>query len=152
MRLTGMFKRDFYQSYPWRKVRAQALKKYGAVCMKCGSTENIEVDHVLPRSLYPGLKLKLYNLQILCREHNRKKGLDHNDYRPIPIKVKFIMIKKLKKLAGFALIIFFGQLLWMDVAYHPFNSTFSYVILSDAQEFIGKALESITALLTAIPT
>lgn len=134
------FRYDFYQSYPWKKVRAEALKKYGSVCMKCGSTQEIQVDHVLARSLYPRLKLKLYNLQILCGPCNRKKGLHQNDYRPTPIRLKFIMIRMLKKFAALTGVIFFGLLLWHDVAYHPFNSTFTYLILSDAGNLLSEGL------------
>jgi len=50
--------------------------------MKCGSTENIEVDHIKPRSKFPELRWDFDNLQILCRKCNVLKWNYHStDYR-----------------------------------------------------------------------
>jgi len=95
MRTTGnsmWFKYDFYQSKAWRDLRVVALKKYGSICMKCGSKEDIQVDHILARSLFPYLKLKLYNLQILCGNCNRKKGQKVLDFRPVPYRLYYSFI------------------------------------------------------------
>lgn len=78
---------DFLQTYEWRRVRMEAIKKYGPVCMCCGATKDtgavINVDHIKPRKLFPQLALSLENLQILCHECNHGKGnWDMTDWRP----------------------------------------------------------------------
>ena len=38
----------FYSSWSWKKLRFNILKKYGAICMLCGSKEKVVVDHSKP--------------------------------------------------------------------------------------------------------
>ena len=64
----------FYSSAPWLSLRFSVLMKYGEVCMKCGSTHHIAVDHIKPRSLYPLLELEFNNMQVLCRSCNSSKS------------------------------------------------------------------------------
>ena len=68
----------FLVSYEWRKLRMEALIKYGRKCMCCGSTPEtgavMNVDHIKPRKRYPELALKINNLQILCHDCNHGKG------------------------------------------------------------------------------
>lgn len=76
----------FLQTYEWRKVRMEALKKYGAKCQCCGTTPAygaiMNVDHIKPRKLFPGLALDINNLQILCHDCNHGKGnWDMTDWR-----------------------------------------------------------------------
>jgi len=78
---------DFLQTFEWRKLRMQALKKYGAKCMCCGATPAtgavMNVDHIKPRKLWPSYALDIKNLQILCHECNHGKGnWDSTDWRP----------------------------------------------------------------------
>ena len=78
-------KKDFYTSWEWAKLRYEVLKRYGAVCMCCRSTENIVVDHIKPRSKYPELELSFDNMQVLCSLCNRGKGAhDETDWRVGP--------------------------------------------------------------------
>lgn len=77
---------EFLQSYEWRRVRMEALKKYGARCQCCGATPAtgavINVDHIKPRKLFPQLALSVENLQVLCHECNHGKGnWDMTDWR-----------------------------------------------------------------------
>lgn len=77
---------EFLSTYEWRKVRMQALKKYGPVCQCCGATPAtgavMNVDHVKPRKLFPHLALDVNNLQVLCHECNHGKGnWDQTDWR-----------------------------------------------------------------------
>jgi 5-methylcytosine-specific restriction endonuclease McrA len=69
---------DFLQTYEWRKLRLEALIKYGAVCQCCGASPKtgavMNVDHIKPRKLFPALALDLNNLQVLCHECNHGKG------------------------------------------------------------------------------
>jgi len=79
--------KDFLETFAWRKLRMEALKKYGPKCMCCGATPAtgavMNVDHVKPRKLFPALALDINNLQILCHECNHGKGnWDQTDWRP----------------------------------------------------------------------
>ena len=79
-------KHDFLESYAWRKLRMEALIKYGPRCMCCGATPKngavMNVDHIKPRQTHPELALNLDNLQILCHECNHGKGnWDKTDWR-----------------------------------------------------------------------
>lgn len=78
--------KDFLQTYEWRKLRMQVIKKYGARCQCCGASPAtgavINVDHIKPRKLFPKLALSLENLQVLCHECNHGKGnWDQTDWR-----------------------------------------------------------------------
>lgn len=65
---------NFLNSKEWKTIRLLALKKYGCVCKHCGSANNINIDHVLPRKFYPELALDINNLQPLCAKCNKSKG------------------------------------------------------------------------------
>lgn len=66
----------------WNIIKKQALALYGAMCHRCGSIEQINVDHIKPKSKYPQLRFDLSNLQILCWPCNKEKGNKHEtDYR-----------------------------------------------------------------------
>lgn len=74
---------SFYASWEWKKVRYETIKRYGPVCMCCGSDEKIVVDHIRPRSRFPELELDLDNLQVLCNDCNMgKSNDDYTDFRP----------------------------------------------------------------------
>jgi uncharacterized protein (TIGR02646 family) len=77
---------EFLRTYEWRRLRYQALKKYGGRCMACGRTAKhgavIHVDHIKPRKTHPHLALNFDNLQILCEDDNHGKGnWDSTDWR-----------------------------------------------------------------------
>lgn len=59
----------------WKEV----LGKYGENCLKCGSTEHVTVDHVIP--LIKGGSNTKDNLQPLCLTCNCSKGTKTIDYR-----------------------------------------------------------------------
>lgn len=76
----------FLSTYEWRKVRMEALKKYGPRCQCCGATPAtgavMNVDHIKPRKKWPSLALDVNNLQILCHDCNHGKGnWDDTDWR-----------------------------------------------------------------------
>ena len=54
--------------------RKRILLRGKGRCMKCGSGENLEIDHVVP--LARGGSNRLENLQLLCRDCNRRKDVD----------------------------------------------------------------------------
>jgi hypothetical protein len=83
---TKRSKPEFLESFEWRKLRMQALVKYGPRCMCCGASPQtgatMHVDHIKPRLTHPELALALDNLQILCHECNHGKGnWDTTDWR-----------------------------------------------------------------------
>lgn len=55
------------------------LSKYGSCCLRCGSSANLSIDHIIPLSKggtnFPN------NLQPLCRSCNSSKGTKTMDYR-----------------------------------------------------------------------
>jgi hypothetical protein len=53
------------------KLAAQVFSRDGDKCVDCGSTEKLELDHVLPISR--GGKSELSNLAVRCRSCNRRK-------------------------------------------------------------------------------
>lgn len=62
-------------------VKRQVLLRDGHRCLKCGATERLQVDHILPGSL--GGKGTIDNLQTLCAACNIAKGNRHQtDHRP----------------------------------------------------------------------
>lgn len=69
---------DFLSSYEWRKLRLEALLKYGRRCLCCGNSPDsgavLNVDHILPRKTHPELALDINNLQVLCNDCNHGKG------------------------------------------------------------------------------
>ena len=64
----------FIRSPAWRAARAECLARMGTTCSQCGSTERIQVDHILPRSRFPALALDQGNLRPLCWVCNRTKA------------------------------------------------------------------------------
>ena len=70
--------KDFLNSKAWKRLRYQALKLHGMRCQCCGASPKtgaiLNVDHVMPRSLFPQLALQIDNLQVLCSECNEGKG------------------------------------------------------------------------------
>ena len=67
-------KESFYGSPEWKTLRRKVFRIYPSICMRCGNKDNLEVDHIKPRSKYPELELEFDNLQILCRDCNLLKG------------------------------------------------------------------------------
>ena len=78
----------FYSSAAWRKLKAVALKIYGARCMKCSSVKSIQVDHMVSRTKDPSKSLDINNLGILCEACNLKKSYNSEDYRSEEDKAK----------------------------------------------------------------
>ncbi|WP_248579895.1 HNH endonuclease signature motif containing protein [Nocardioides sp. InS609-2] len=52
--------------------------EWQALRVECGSTEELQADHIKPASLYPELALDIDNMQTLCGPCNRRKS-DSND-------------------------------------------------------------------------
>ncbi len=57
------------------------LERYGCVCLACGASEDLRVDHIIPLSL--GGSNRIDNVQPLCETCNNLKGASVRDYRPM---------------------------------------------------------------------
>ena len=65
----------FVQSAKWKEVRSEFFSKTKLKCVKCGSTNQLQADHIKPKSKYPHLALDVNNLQVLCWPCNKSKGI-----------------------------------------------------------------------------
>lgn len=54
------------------EVMSEVWIRDGGKCVECGSTEDLEFDHIVPFS--KGGSCASENLRILCRQCNRKRG------------------------------------------------------------------------------
>ncbi len=61
------------------KLRFYIFDRDGNRCLKCGSTRNLEIDHIVP--IAKGGKTRKDNLQTLCHRCNAEKGIRVIDYR-----------------------------------------------------------------------
>lgn len=62
-----------------KEVRNYIFERDGYKCLKCGSKENLQIDHII--SVYKNGKNELENLQTLCKKCNCSKNpVDDLDY------------------------------------------------------------------------
>ena len=62
-----------------RRLKENVFKRDGNKCLKCGSTEDLTIDHIKPLS--KGGSNKKENKQTLCCKCNSDKGDSEIDYR-----------------------------------------------------------------------
>ena len=62
-----------------KEVRDTIFNLHGKSCLRCGSLDNISLDHVIP--IYHNGENTIDNLQPLCRSCNSSKGTKIIDYR-----------------------------------------------------------------------
>lgn len=55
------------------EVKLAVWKRDGGQCVRCGSTDNLHFDHILPFSK-GGSSLTVENVQLLCVRHNLEKS------------------------------------------------------------------------------
>lgn len=53
-------------------VKLKVWRRDGGKCVKCGATDNLHFDHVIPYSK-GGTSLDSSNIQLLCLRHNLEK-------------------------------------------------------------------------------
>lgn len=61
------------RSSGWTKIRNEALKN-NPRCTACGTSDNLEVHHIVPYHIDPSLELDINNLLTLCRNHHYTFG------------------------------------------------------------------------------
>lgn len=67
----------YLQSRQWKAVRSRVMARDGYACVICGSTEALEVDHIIERIDWPEGEGGLHdmdNLRTLCRPHHGAKS------------------------------------------------------------------------------
>ena len=64
--------KGFYKKVRWWELAD--LKGVPEKCVFCGSTENLTIDHKLPKSKHKKARGLLANYQIACYHCNQKKG------------------------------------------------------------------------------
>lgn len=61
------------RSRKWNEqIRPIVLEMYNNQCVVCGTSDNLTVDHIIPKS--KGGTDDIENLQAMCRTHNSSKG------------------------------------------------------------------------------
>ena len=58
----------------WKAAKLACKERDDYRCVRCDSTEDLSVDHILPLSEYPELAFELENLQTLCRDCHTDKN------------------------------------------------------------------------------
>ena len=69
-------RRDASSFIAKKSTKQYILDKYGMMCIKCGTTEKITIDHIVPVS--KGGEDTHENIQPLCSSCNSKKGIMNN--------------------------------------------------------------------------
>lgn len=64
----------FYKSKAWKQFRFKMFTKLPNECSLCYAKENLHLDHIKARSIYPELAFDQNNMQILCVDCNIGKG------------------------------------------------------------------------------
>jgi 5-methylcytosine-specific restriction endonuclease McrA len=54
------------------EVVREVIERDGLRCVECGSTDDLQIDHILPVAL--GGASSVENLQVLCGDCNRANG------------------------------------------------------------------------------
>jgi len=67
-----LFDEEHKRPYIPQEVIGYVYMRDGGRCCECGSTKNLQIDHIIP--LAKGGSSEAENLQLLCRECNQKKG------------------------------------------------------------------------------
>ena len=67
-----IFDEEHKRPYIPRDIVGFVYMRDGGRCRECGSTKNLQLDHIIPFS--KGGSSELENLQLLCKECNLKKG------------------------------------------------------------------------------
>ncbi len=78
------YQMNLYMKRRWVKRRAQAVTRLGGKCVECGSTDNLEFDHIDPTTKVCSIArassfsqvrfdAEVQKCQLLCVEHHKVK-------------------------------------------------------------------------------
>lgn len=85
----------YFRAYK-RNRRAEAIAMLGGVCVKCGTTENLEIDHVDPSTKLYEIRdvlwyrrdvrlAELAKCQLLCEDHHSDKTHGYDVLIEVPL-------------------------------------------------------------------
>jgi hypothetical protein len=77
----GECKTDIKKRHITKAIKETVLRRDGFLCLKCGSADNLTIDHITPISL--GGSNDYNNLQTLCSKCNSKKSNTTADHREV---------------------------------------------------------------------
>jgi len=63
---------EHYNDNRWRTL-SMRLRKQSPFCEQCGSTDRLSVDHIIPVSEAPELRLEPLNCRVLCLSYNASR-------------------------------------------------------------------------------
>lgn len=63
----------------WKAARAECIERDGGACVSCGSTDQLDADHIVRLSEEPALAFELSNLQTLCRPCHIEKEKQYDE-------------------------------------------------------------------------
>jgi 5-methylcytosine-specific restriction endonuclease McrA len=69
----------------WKAVRAACLDRDGHACVWCGSTDELQADHIVRVSDEPALTFELSNLQTLCQSCHTDKEREYADKESVRV-------------------------------------------------------------------
>jgi 5-methylcytosine-specific restriction endonuclease McrA len=73
------------KSVRYKEWRTSVFIRDGRACVWCGSTKQIEADHIKPWALYPALRYELSNGRTLCHEcHTTTPSYFNSHYKEEP--------------------------------------------------------------------
>ena len=107
------YTKEYHREY-WRKRRQEIIDYLGSKCVKCGTTDNLEIDHINPsdKSFHISKRLSLSTqreevdkCQLLCHEHHmvktvsEKKPYTHGTiYAWMKVKCECVVCSKAKRI------------------------------------------------------
>lgn len=86
-------RKKLHETYEYRKWRKAVLKRDNYTCRKCGSTKNIEVDHIKRWKEHPELRHEMSNGRALCRECHMETSTYGNFRHGRYVKLKLVHTK-----------------------------------------------------------
>lgn len=133
-------------------MREWALSRYGAVCMRCRSTNSIEVDHIKSRSRHHRLRLRKSNVQILCKPCNQSKGsIDSTDYRPIGARMRDWIRKFMIGVIILIVISLVFRFLWIDYARNGCEFSVTCQVWDESLNILDWIIDRISDAAAAYP-
>lgn len=82
--LSDFAKNKLYRSPEWGKLKKWFYSENEKVCHRCGSLDDIHLDHILPISTNPKKCLDYKNIQPLCGSCNyQKSNISTREMRPL---------------------------------------------------------------------
>lgn len=137
--------KDYRQTAAWRKDREWCFQRYGRRCLKCGSTENLTIDHIISVFTDRSLIAKRSNMQPLCDTDNKSKGIKTIDYRPFYWRGYYAMIKLIKKLGVLILVVVAMRFVYIDYSRGPIDTSIMYQVWGECVEAVDKIREQLEA-------